>query len=194
MLKKLQNENFSFKSVCITGFSNIEISYIEIRDEIEKIQDKYKVIIQFFNSQLIASWEHLFFSVIHSLKAFDQGNNISNKLELEILLYASAQHQIKVAIERFGINEEIKNIAMIILGNSMEDIENSKLKISELIKGTENESVLNINGKKYESICKHFNITKLEIETASVSSKQDDKLDALKEIVLNRIAFVIFEK
>ena len=194
MLKKLQDEEFSFKWVYITGFSNIKISYIEIEEEIEKIQNKYSVIIQFFNSQLIASWEHLFFSVIHSLKAFNQGNNISNKLELEILLYASAQHQIKVAIERFGINEEIQNVAMIILGNSMDDIENSKLKIIELIKGTENESVLKIDGKKYESICKNFNIKQLEIDTTSVTRKQDDKLDALKEIILNRIAFVIFEK
>ncbi len=194
MFKELKDEEFSYKWVYITGFSNIKISYREIEDEIGKIQNNHKVIIQFFNSKLIASWQHLFFSVIHSLKAFKQGMNISNKLELEILLYTSAQHQIKVAIERFGVNEEIKNIAMIILGNSKEEIENSKLNISELINGTENESVLNIDGKKYESICNNFNITQLEIETTSVSSKQDDKMEALKDIILNRIAFLVFEK
>ncbi|MFX1450859.1 MAG: KEOPS complex subunit Cgi121, partial [Promethearchaeota archaeon] len=139
-------------------------------------------------------WEHIFFSAIHSLKAFKQGINILNNLELEILLYVSGQHQIKVAIEKFGIDLETQNIAIIILGKDINSIENARITVLALIEGIENEAVLTISKEKYENICKNFNISQLEIETVANSSGWKDKLDAIIKIVLNRIAFVIFEK
>ena len=194
ILKEIQDDKFAFKIIYITGISNVRINFNQIQDLIAKLCNKNQVIIQFFNSQLIAGWEHLFFSAVHSLKTFKQGRNLSNKLDLEILLYASGQRQIKKAIKKIGIGLETQNIAILIMGNSIETIESAKLKIFELIKGTEDESILDINKNKYEKISKAFNITPLEIETTSNSSEWKDKVEALGKIVLNRIAFVVFEK
>ena len=193
VLKELKTDEFFFKYILITGLSNIRMSFDEIQEKLSTICNENQVIIQIFNAELVADWEHLFFSAIHSLEAFKQGKNLSNKLDIELLLYASGQHQIKVAIDKFGIRLETENIALLIMSNSIELLENAKLSIFKLIKGTEDESILKINENKFRKLCEIFKISSLEIETASDSADWEDKIEALKQIVLNRIAFLIFE-
>lgn len=193
-IKEIRDEEFPFNYIFISGISNAETSFNKLIENIDKISNENQVIIQIFNSELIAGWEHLFFSAIHSLKAFKDGKNLSNKLNLEILLYASGQPQIKKAIKLLGIRPEIQNIAILILGNSIETLENVKLQIFKLIKGIEDESILNINENKFEKLCEVFKITPLEIESTSISDNWEDKLEAINKIILNRIAFVIIEK
>jgi KEOPS complex subunit Cgi121 len=57
-----------------------------------------------FNADRIAGSAHAALAVTLAERAFDQGANISNTLEMEALLFASGSRQCNVAIS-FGINE-----------------------------------------------------------------------------------------
>lgn len=194
ILKEIKDEGNSPAYILITGFRDVIIDYKKNESYVKKISEKRQVTIQFFNADLIASWEHLYFSILHSIKSFKQGRNLSSNLDLEILLYASGQRQIKVAIKELGIGLEIKNIALIIYGNSVDNVKNALNDIQKLANGKDDDSILNIDEEKYKNICNFFNIHPIEIQAIINSNKWEDKLLALIKIILNRIAFVVFEK
>ncbi|MHA1379076.1 MAG: KEOPS complex subunit Cgi121 [Candidatus Helarchaeota archaeon] len=194
LIKEIQNKKTPLKYLLISGLADIEIDYEKNEKHFKSICEENRVLIQFFNAELIADWEHLYFSVLNALKAFEQEKNLSNKLNFEILLYASGQRQIKIAIKELGISSEIRNIALLILGESEDSVKNAWKKILEFVDGRENNSVLEIDKKKYEIICSYFKISPLEMDATSNSDKWEDKLEALIKIVINRIAFVVFEK
>jgi tRNA threonylcarbamoyladenosine modification (KEOPS) complex Cgi121 subunit len=65
------------------------------------------VMIQFFNKNLILNSNHIFYAFYHTFKAFRSDTNISNKRNIEFLLYLAINRQIKRAIENFGITDLI---------------------------------------------------------------------------------------
>ncbi len=79
-------------------------------------QTRQNVNIQFFDAELIATQEHLYFAVLNALQAFKNKTNLSKSPAMETMLYASAQRQIQKAIECCGIKPQTKNMAVAIIG------------------------------------------------------------------------------
>ncbi|MHA1192831.1 MAG: KEOPS complex subunit Cgi121 [Promethearchaeota archaeon] len=72
---------------------------------IEEIQkDKKGSMIQFFNDELILNSEHVFNACYFTIKAFNNGINISNQKNLEFILYLATKRQIKQSLSDFGLN------------------------------------------------------------------------------------------
>ena len=90
------------KFIEITGYSNISFAAAEafLKEKRKQSQTTY---IQFFDADLIATNEHLYFATLNALQAFKNKTNISKSPAMEAMLYASAQRQIQKAIERSGI-------------------------------------------------------------------------------------------
>jgi KEOPS complex subunit Cgi121 len=123
-------------------------------------------IIQIFNADHIAGKKHLFFATINALKAFEQGRNISNALEMETLLYASGQRQIDKAIEMIGYMPTSTQLAILMITSSQKEAEETEKKIDKFIPGIRDNSVLEIlKENKVEELGKIFKISKLELET-----------------------------
>ena len=74
-------------------------------DLIKESQSNFKnSYLQFFNNKYVLNTQHIYHACYYTQKAFFYNTNISNKKELEVLLYLSAERQIKYAIKDFGID------------------------------------------------------------------------------------------
>lgn len=184
MLKYLEQEA---QYVEITGFEDIKVEKPEQFVDTMREHKNTDLSIQFLNADLIATWEHLYFAVVNALKAFETKRNISKDLAVEIMLYATAQRQIRKAIEIMGIKNNCTNIAVIIIGKTSNDIETELLSVSEYFGKQPNEKVLKLTSSKSEHIRRSFGITDEEI---TVVTKNDNVNCALVNLVLERMALL----
>ena len=93
------------------GINQIEIDPEEIQikelvELIEVIQSQHEdTILQFFNDKYILNPDHVLHACYFVQKAFYTKSNISNKKNLELLLYLATNRQIKLSLECFGVND-----------------------------------------------------------------------------------------
>lgn len=78
---------------------------------------KLQVIIQVFDADMIFGKAHLISSVEHATRAMERKTNTTNSLDKEILLYASGERQIKLAIPKMGIKKGNGNIAFVFVSD-----------------------------------------------------------------------------
>ena len=78
---------------------------------------KLQVIIQVFDADMIFGKAHLISSVEHATRAMERKTNTTNSLDKEILLYASGERQIKLAIPKMGIKKGNGNIAFVFVND-----------------------------------------------------------------------------
>ena len=184
MIKKIDGFN---KYIAIAGFKKVKI---EDRDNLintlqGRIQDGY---IQFFNAKLISGWEHLFFAALNALKSFESKLNISNNLAIEMLLFASAQRQIKKAVKLLGIKSESSQIAIIIIAETKQRASETLEMVSELIFGERDDSVVELSDEKYEAIKELFGISNLEFKSKLI--RKGLERSALIDLVIEHIALL----
>ena len=111
MIRKLEELN---KKIVIIGFSNVQLKNIDTFLGQFRTETK-DVAIQFFNANHVAGRQHLYFAALNALNAFEKKINISNNLEVEALLYASAQRQIQKAVKMLGIKQESREVATLLM-------------------------------------------------------------------------------
>nr|ADQ54388.1 DUF509 domain protein [uncultured marine crenarchaeote E37-7F] len=139
--------------------------------------------IQIFNADYIAGKKHLFFATINALKAFEQGRNISNNLEMETLLYASGQRQIEKAIKLIGFMPTSNQLAILMITSSQKEAEEAENKIDKFIPGIRDNSVLEIlKESKADELKKIFTISKLELET--MAENKSDRRTMLMWLII----------
>jgi tRNA threonylcarbamoyladenosine modification (KEOPS) complex Cgi121 subunit len=174
------------KYVEITGYKNISFDKAEIFLKTNRKQTKRNIDIQFFDAELIATQEHLYFAVLNALQAFKNKINLSKSPAMETLLYASAEGQIQKAIELCGINPQTKNMAVTIIGEDPKQIQTA---IDALTKGIGSEpdlSVLKLTKTKEIKIKKVFKITKEELKTV----ENNNQKKAILDLVIEQIALL----
>ncbi|MGQ9507440.1 MAG: KEOPS complex subunit Cgi121 [Candidatus Bathycorpusculaceae bacterium] len=188
MLKHL--EEFE-KYIIITGFKNVKIGNAE--EFLKKINKEKpsNVEVQFFDAKFIATWQHLYFAALNALTAFKNKTNISKSLTIETLLYASAQRQIRKAMENLGIKRGTSEIAVLIIGEKPDMVKSALRMVSKHINAKEDESVLEMSKGKNELIKKTFGILELELKTAM---KKDDLENALINLVIERMALLATQR
>ena len=71
--------------------------------KVESFAQNHNIIIQAINADLIYGKNHLISAVEHAVRAMDRKTNTTNSLEMEILLYASGERQLKIAIPKMGV-------------------------------------------------------------------------------------------
>ncbi|MFX1351536.1 MAG: KEOPS complex subunit Cgi121 [Promethearchaeota archaeon] len=195
IIKIIEEPDFGKKFVGITAITDHEFKQSILFQELEQLSQELDVVFQVFNSDYIATWEHLFFATLHALKAFEHGRNISDKMGVEILLYTSAQRHIGLALELAGIKPDTGHIALLTVGDTEGVVEMGINKIIKSMKGTEKDELLDIqNEEKFSDLCKIFNVGKEELAAVIVSEKWKDRIQGLKKIILDRSALLAVEK
>jgi KEOPS complex subunit Cgi121 len=158
----------------IGSIKNSEIFLKKISD----FSKKNNLIIQVFDSNLIFGKNHLMSSIKHALRSMKNKKNTANSIEMEIMLYASGERQLKLAIPKMGIKKNTNKIAFII----MKEKKNiSDLTIDSLLNSLNLirfDDVLNIDGKDI----KKFGINEKEITTVS--------LNDYEKLIIEKIALV----
>jgi len=171
--------------VLIEGFRDIKIENIEtfldqVRNETQGCH------VQFFDAKFIAGFDHLYFAVLNAAKAFETGRNISKNLAVEMLLYASGQHQISRAIELLGMKSSSTQIAVLVAADTRQKALEALNRISCLLKGERDGKVIELTEEKVQTIKVAFSITDLEIEATLRKSEKE----ALISLLIERAALL----
>ncbi|HLN89559.1 MAG TPA: KEOPS complex subunit Cgi121 [Candidatus Binatia bacterium] len=183
MLQYLRDQD---KYVEITGYRSIKFDRLEAFLKADRKQTRQNIDIQFFDANLIATSEHLYFAVLNALQAFKNKTNLSKSPAVEAILYASAQRQIQKAIEFCGIKPEAKSMALIIIGDDPKQIEDALEKVTKIVGSAPDISVLEISKSKATQIKRVFGITDQELKTVDDS----DPKKAIASLVIERVALL----
>ena len=152
---------------------------------LKKILDfaqKHSIIIQVFNADMIYGKNHLISSVEHAKRAMKGKTNTTNSLSMEILLYASGERQLKLAIPKMGIKEGQSNIAFVFICVNkrikVKIIDHLSDEMLKLLSLQRNDTILKGN----KSVLKRFGIDENEIKTVTKDKDGD--------LILEKIAMV----
>ena len=138
--------------------------------------EKNKLIIQAFNADMIYGKNHLISAVDHAQRAFDRKTNSTNSIEKEILLYASGERQLKLAIPKMGVVEGKANVAFVIISGKVSN---------QIIRDILSRLTLVRDDKILEGdieTLKKFGITENEINTVTKTKYGD--------LILEKVAMV----
>lgn len=184
MLKQI--EEFA-KHVAIVGFRNVKIE--NIKEFFKKIREEKSsnVEIQFFDAKLVATWQHLYFAALNALTAFMNEENISRSLEMESMLYASAQRQIRKAMKFLGIKPNSSEVGVLIIGEKLESVRSALSLVSKHLKAKRDNTVLKLTKEKTVAIRKTFRISDVELETVTNKNNVEK---ALTNLVIERMALL----
>ncbi len=180
-----QLEEFE-KMVEITGYRSIRFAGAEEFLKATRRQPQNGVGIQFFDADLIAMPEHLYFAALNALQAFKGKTNRSKSVAVETMLYASAQRQIQRAIEHIGIKLQTQNMAVLIVGEDQKQIGAQLSVLSEHLGCAPDESVLQLTADKVAKIRVAFQITDTELATQNRGNTER----AIVDLVVEHIALL----
>ncbi len=171
----------------ITGFRDVEVRSAEEFLKAITMEKQSDVAVQFFNADLVATWQHLYFAAVNALLAFRNRENISRSLEVEVILYASAERQIRKAIEFMGVKRGSANIAVVLIAKKPESTKIALSAVTKCIGSEPNETVLKLSKEKTKLIRKAFDISKTEIETVAEKNQIEQ---ALVDLVIEKMALL----
>lgn len=184
MTKKVEGFN---KYVAIAGFRNVKIK--DVNHFFERIRrEVHEVHVQFFDAKLVASQQHLYFAALNALKAFEKKLNISNSPAIEVLLYASAQRQIRKALDMLGINPHSSQVAVLVIAETEREADVALRTVSKLISGDRDDHVLELTDEKFKGVKKLFGVSDLEIEAKL--RKEGLEREALVDLVIEHVALL----
>jgi KEOPS complex subunit Cgi121 len=177
-----------FRKNCeIAGFKGVEVNGIEAFLDAMNRDKLVGVEAQFFDADLVATWQHLYFALLNALTAFKNEENLSKSLSMETILFASGRRQIRKATQLFGVKPGSRNVAVLVVGGKAEVVQNALEEISRLIGGQPDDSVLELSRKKMERIRRVFDISEAELGTVM---EGDDVEKALVDLVAERMALL----
>ena len=184
MLKYIEEAG---KYVEITGFRNLSIEDAEEFVKASRKGAPQSSYVQFFNAELVATWQHLYFAVLNALLAFKNERNISKSIPMETMLYASAQRQIRKAIDVMGVKCAVVDVAVVIISKSAESAEALLSAVSKHLGKKPDESILEISKEKEENIREAFGVTETELKAAL---EKDNNADTLIDLIIERVALL----
>jgi tRNA threonylcarbamoyladenosine modification (KEOPS) complex Cgi121 subunit len=192
----LRIENLdSDESTTFVGLSDILNSNKRDQDELLELAKSLtspELTVQLMNGHLIVDETHLLSAAQNALNAKDGGYMQARNLDVEVLVYASAQRQIGKAIEAFGVFDGIEHVAAVVIGCDKERVEEA---VSELVKhiGTESKSPFEATKSRFERILGHFEIGIEEVETLTDSTDEVELQKALSKCVVSRVSLIAID-
>jgi tRNA threonylcarbamoyladenosine modification (KEOPS) complex Cgi121 subunit len=175
------------KYVELTGFRNVNIKDAEEFVKAAREATPQTVWIQFFDSELVATWQHLYFAVLNALLAFRNKRNISKSVAMETMLYVSAQRQIRKALKFMGVKRDSANVAVVIIGENPDSVNVVLSAVSKRVGAEPDETVLELTREKTQCIRKAFGIGANELEAVM---EKKDVAQALVNLVIERTALL----
>ncbi len=134
----------------------------------------------------------MYFAALNALRAFERKSNISSSLAVEALLYASAQRQIKKAMDMLGIKPDSSEIAVLIVAENKEGADVALEIVTGLISGERDDGVLELTAEKFERIKNLFGVSDLEIEAQL--RKEGFEREALVDLVIEHMALLATQR
>jgi tRNA threonylcarbamoyladenosine modification (KEOPS) complex Cgi121 subunit len=174
------------KQVEITGYQGAAFAKVDAFLKANRKQAKSEVAIQFFDADLIATWEHLYFAALNALQAFKTATNISKSVAVETMLYASARRQIQKSIDLIGVKPSSQNVAAVIIGSKTEEVDVALEELNAALGVQPDDAVLELTLQKKQKIRAAFQISPEEQKTATKTTPNR----ALVDLVVEHVALL----
>jgi tRNA threonylcarbamoyladenosine modification (KEOPS) complex Cgi121 subunit len=113
-------------------------------------------------------------------------------LDIEIIVFASAQRQIGRALDALGVYDGLDEIAIVVVGTETTSVKSTIQVLVEKI-GKEVIPPFSATVERIERIKTHFNISDKEIDAISDSNRIESKLAALSRCLVSRVSLVAFD-
>ena len=194
----------------IIDFNNIvneDKALNEFFSMIEEIQNKNEnSVIQFIKDKYILNQDHIFTACYYLEKAFLQNVNISNKKNIELLLYLATNRQINKSIEDFGINysDLNKNKLIYCIISPQNNLSNVRVELSNILGAEEVELTINDQTiDKINNIKNYFEVSDNQINSVLksygiIAHNSDLGLNfvvsALYDLICEKMALLYVEK
>lgn len=149
----------------------------------------FGVTVQLFDALLVATWEHVYFSVLNAVKATKAGKSIARSLGMEILVRLSGQRQISVALEMFGLKSGCRMFGLVAIGKGEGEVRGATRFLAEKLGLEEDDTILDLNREKAELIKKAFNINDEELRATQAKGE----FEALAKCCVERGALLMLE-
>ncbi|TES94493.1 MAG: hypothetical protein E3J90_12405 [Promethearchaeota archaeon] len=197
------------------GINQIEIDPKEIQlkelvELIEVIQSQHEdTVLQFFSDKYILNPEHVLHACYFVQKAFYTKSNISNKKNLELLLYLATKRQIKLSLECFGVNSynlHNKRITYCII-SLKDNIQQVNIEINSYLHSKDiGLNLGNISIDKFKIVKKYFEFSDNQVLTVLkaygfnydelyINSLNLESLyEALTDLICEKMALLSLEK
>jgi len=176
--------------IAIAGFKNVKIK--DVNGFLEHVRrEAREAHVQFFDAKLIAGKQHLYFAALNALRAFEKKSTISSSLAVEALLYASAQRQIRKAVDTLGVKQDSPEVAALIIAENKQGTDDCLKIVSELMPGEREDSVLELTDEKIGDIRRLFGISDLEIDAKS--RRKGLEKEALADLVIEYVALLAIQ-
>ena len=149
--------------------------------KIENFEKDHNIVIQVFNADLIFGEKHILSAAEHAVRSVKRKTNTTKSLGMEILLYASGDRQLKLAIPKMGVKKGKNSVAFVLVNRIGEDVEISNNLITKLLDDLSlkrNDEVLEGN----RDTLKKFGINDEEVETVTK--------DKYGNLILEKVAMV----
>ncbi len=167
----------------ITGFLGASFSRVDAFLKEKRKQTHNWVDVQFFDAELIATSEHLYFAALNALQAFQNQTNISKTVAVETMLYASAKRQIQKAINLIGVKPDSETMATLIVSNSDSQVQETMKELTTYLNVEPDDSLLYLTPKKVDIIRVAFQISDKEIKAATQTTPEAALIDLIVEHV-----------
>jgi tRNA threonylcarbamoyladenosine modification (KEOPS) complex Cgi121 subunit len=150
------------------------------------------LIVQFMRPDFIAGAEHLLSASQNALNAWKGEYMISRNLDIEVVLYTSAQRQIDNAFQDMGTVDGLETVALVVMGESKKSVNDCISRAQETV-GPEISSPFKLTEKRIRRVREHFEITDTEMEAITTSKDLQDRYGALIRAVVSRVSMVALE-
>jgi tRNA threonylcarbamoyladenosine modification (KEOPS) complex Cgi121 subunit len=134
--------------------------------------------VQLLNALLIANEIHLLSAAQNAIQAQQGDYMTSRSLDVEIIVFASAQRQIGRALEALGVHDGLAEIALVVIGTDPSSVERSIKDLADTI-GTEILPSFTATSERIKRVKQHFQI--------------ESQLDALSRCIVSRVSLVAFD-
>jgi tRNA threonylcarbamoyladenosine modification (KEOPS) complex Cgi121 subunit len=148
--------------------------------------------VQLLNGLLIAGEGHLLSAVQNAVNSRKGDYMLSRSLDVEIIVYASAQKQIGRALDALGVFDGLEAIAVVAVGADRSIVEESVQKLIAAI-GNELEPSFKASEERIERIKTHYQIEDREIDAIAESDDLESRLSALSRCIGSRVSLVAFD-
>ncbi len=150
------------------------------------------LVVQFMRTDFIAGIEHLLSASENAINAWKGGYMISRNLDIEVVLYASAQRQIDKALEDIGTIDKLESVALVVIGKLKEQVEKSIARAQQRV-GRRISPPFQVSEDRIRRICEHFSIANTELNAITSSTNLEDRYDAVKKSVMSRVSMVALQ-
>jgi len=157
--------------------------------EVAKGFSKSVLAFQFFNSLMIVDEMHLLSSAQNAVNAMKGEYMISRSLDVELIVYSSAQHQIGLALNTMGVKDKLESVAVVCIDEDENKIRKCLADVVERL-GEEISPMFSPTTEKINSLMETFGITDLEMKQFTDATDLVSRSQALSKCVISRVSMV----